>query len=523
MAALAEMVRRYPPDWENAETWDNGNGGYFLATLLGRGVQDLRPGDTKVSVVRTLVADVTLDGDVVPGSMHLIEFAGRDLDATQFKDYVDQWQAGDFGDTPLLVAEYTIGYSSTGAFFYQPGRAPIRTRMVLRRYNGAGKDGSPDMICYESIVYEWMCGEALGPIYGSDCVWVGFPKHTCVYVNSGGGGGSGSGGGGGRDNPGNGGSGGGGGSNGDSKNPVDDEDEELKYTLSCPESVVRGAVANCRIIFSNNADGSKELAFKWTSSLGAKNTGVSWEGTATDDVTISVSISNWSDKAEISVTNRTWKSPPSLDAADVKYKVLPPGIAGKYSVTQTLAPGAGTGPWSGRYYVRSAPTFSGELYISIDYAPKSKVSTVPAYPFSYESLSSAGKAACPRGQFITDRRIRYRDLNYKCGTSIGWTNMHAQTLRHEEEHQAGANRCLRSTTTSNFFAKLEQFTGSASEANTQFKGDTGMWKECLRKFDKSMKYAARPTTSFVPFFRYVGENWIYRIRTGGVHSGVPGC
>lgn len=89
VAALAEMVRRYPPDWENAETWDNGNGGYFLATLLGRGVQDLRPGDTKVSVVRTLIADVTLNGDVVPGSMHLIEFAGRDLDATQFKDYVD--------------------------------------------------------------------------------------------------------------------------------------------------------------------------------------------------------------------------------------------------------------------------------------------------------------------------------------------------------------------------------------------------------------------------------------------------
>ncbi len=425
------MVRRYPPDWENAETWDNGNGGYFLATLLGRGVQDLRPGDTKVSVVRTLVADVTLDGDVVPGSMHLIEFAGRDLDATQFKDYVDQWQAGDFGDTPLLVAEYTIGYASTGAFFYQPGREPIRTRMVLRRYDSAGKNGSPDMICYESIVYEWMCGEALGPIYGSDCVWVGFPKHTCVSVHSGGGGG------GRTDNPvgGGGGGGSGGGSNGDSKDPVDDEDEELKYTLYCPESVVRGAVANCRIIFEDNADGSKELAFKWTSSLGAKNTGVSWEGTATDDVTISVSISNWSGKAEISVTDRTWKSPPSLDAKPI-YKVLIPGRGGEFELIGFYPKsGAGTGPWSGRHYVRSAPTISGKIYISIDYTPKSKTTTVPAYPFSYESLSSAGKAACPRGRFITDSRISYRDLNYKCGTSIGWTNMHTQILRHEKEHQ----------------------------------------------------------------------------------------
>ncbi len=34
VATLAEMARQYPPDWENAETWDIGDGGYFLATLL---------------------------------------------------------------------------------------------------------------------------------------------------------------------------------------------------------------------------------------------------------------------------------------------------------------------------------------------------------------------------------------------------------------------------------------------------------------------------------------------------------
>lgn len=73
VAALAEMVRHNPPNWENAETWDTGGGGYFLATLLGENISDDSPMDTKVSVVRTLVADVNLDGKVVPGSMQLIE------------------------------------------------------------------------------------------------------------------------------------------------------------------------------------------------------------------------------------------------------------------------------------------------------------------------------------------------------------------------------------------------------------------------------------------------------------------
>lgn len=45
VAALAEMVRQYPPDWKNAETWDTGSGGYFLAASLGKNVTDIRPTD----------------------------------------------------------------------------------------------------------------------------------------------------------------------------------------------------------------------------------------------------------------------------------------------------------------------------------------------------------------------------------------------------------------------------------------------------------------------------------------------
>lgn len=95
--------------------------------------------------MRTLVADVTLDGDIVPGSMHLIEFAGRGLDVTRFKDYVDQWLVGDFQDTPILVAEYTIGYASTVAFLYEPGKEPTQVTMALRRYNRLAKDMTFDL------------------------------------------------------------------------------------------------------------------------------------------------------------------------------------------------------------------------------------------------------------------------------------------------------------------------------------------------------------------------------------------
>ncbi len=33
-AVLASMVRKYPPDWDQTETWSNGSGGYYAATVL---------------------------------------------------------------------------------------------------------------------------------------------------------------------------------------------------------------------------------------------------------------------------------------------------------------------------------------------------------------------------------------------------------------------------------------------------------------------------------------------------------
>ncbi len=511
VAALAEMVRQYPPDWENAETWDNGNGGYFFATLLGKNVMDIRPEDTKVPVVRTLVADVTLDGDIVPGSMHLIEFAGRGLDVTRFKDYVDQWLVGDFQDTPILVAEYTIGYASTVAFLYEPGKEPTQVTMALRRYNRLAKDMTFDLtICYTAVDYELECDDEKKP----SCDWVESPTTTCVTIRIGGGGGYGG------DTGGpkcfsvviGCGGGGGGGSGGGGR-----EDKKIEITLFCPKSVVRGDVAECKVFPENDNDpkGFEKLTFKWTSSLGASHTGKSWEGTATDDVTVSVSTTNWSDKAAISITNRTWKLPSPLNV-EKEYAKLKPDHGGLYQVLNTTPePSGGTGPWTGRHYVRDAPTFIGKLYISVDY---SSGSDAPKYAFYYKLLTDAGKAACPEGRAITARKVSYRYLNEECDTSTGWVNMHDQILRHELEHQAGINECLKSITTSNFFSKLERLTGNESEVSKELT-DTGMWGEYKKKLSTAGLSAARPTTSVVPFFQYKGL-WIYSIREAGDHSGV---
>ena len=346
------------------------------------------------------------------------------------------------------------------------------------------------------------------------CDWVESPTTTCVTIRIGGGGGYGG------DTGGprcfsvviGCGGGGGGGSGGGGR-----EDKKIKITLFCPKSVVRGDVAECKVFPENDNDpkGFEKLTFKWTSSLGASHTGKSWEGTATDDVTVSVSTTNWSNKAAISVTNRTWKLPSPLNV-EKEYAKLKPDEGGLYQVLNTtLKPSGGTGPWTGRHYVRDAPTFIGKLYISVDY---SSGSDAPKYAFYYKLLTDAGKAACPEGRAITARKVSYSYLNEECDTSTGWRNMHNQILRHELEHQAGINECLKSATTSNFFSKLERLTGNESEVSKELT-DSGMRGEYKKKLSTAGLSAARPTTSVVPFFQYKGL-WIYSIREAGDHSGV---
>ncbi len=322
--------------------------GYFFATLLGPNVTDLNPSATKVPVVRILVADVDSKGNVIPGSMHLIEFAGPDLDASLYKDYVDQWLVGDLGKTPRLVAEYTIGYVFTNGFFYQPNQQPIRVTMALRRFQIYQKTQIFDLICYTRVEYEESCLVAVEPPMGSVCELIGSPRTTCVLVPRGGG----SGGGdhecsrGGRPCGGSGGSG-----NGDSGDK--DEEDTLEITVSCPKSIIRGSLVKCQIILEGDSEDVKNLVFKWSSSWGPSHTGRSWEGVATDDATLSVSTDTWTHKETITVNSRNWRAPAPLDATITYANLATPGRGGFYHLTiNHPIEGSGTGPWSGRGYVK---------------------------------------------------------------------------------------------------------------------------------------------------------------------------
>lgn len=177
-AALAAMVRQFPPDWDQIKTWDNGTGGYIAATVLGSDATS--PSDPRVSVVRTLVVDADVDGRILSG--HLVEFVAPDLDVSQFRDYVVQWQAGDFGNKRMLVAEYTIGYASTQAFAYEPGKDPIPIAMRLKEQSGPGKTEATWYCWVTDQYYIEVCEPYMGdrPPEDEVCVSRTTIEMTCV-------------------------------------------------------------------------------------------------------------------------------------------------------------------------------------------------------------------------------------------------------------------------------------------------------------------------------------------------------
>ncbi len=57
-SVLSAMVSKYPPNWDVAETWSNGHGGFYMATIHGFNESTTSASDSRISVIRTFVADV---------------------------------------------------------------------------------------------------------------------------------------------------------------------------------------------------------------------------------------------------------------------------------------------------------------------------------------------------------------------------------------------------------------------------------------------------------------------------------
>ena len=306
-AVLAAMVRKYPPDWDNMETWSDGKGGYLAATLLGSNESMTSPSDSRFSVIRTLVADVDSDGKILTGQ--LVEFVGIGLKASLFEDYVKMWLAGDFDDLQILVAEYSIGYASTQAFLYKPDEKPQSIGMKLARKTVAGKSDT-EWICWIAdtsaiAVCEPFGGWGESDPETEDCVETETIHVSCVESPGGG-----------HDDGGDdGGDRGGGGEDeensdrdrngsngnrcsscsGDGDEGGDDTDEdegnEERLRLVCDSSVQRGSEGVCEVTSESDSISVESFSFNWSSSFGAHGTGYSWRGIATETASITVTAS----------------------------------------------------------------------------------------------------------------------------------------------------------------------------------------------------------------------------------------
>ncbi len=148
VVVLDEMVRQYPPDWTQAVAWSDGQGGAYVATLIGADKSAISFSRDSVSVIRTLMADVNSDGTVT-GS-RLLKFISIDhLDPTQFQRYVKQWILGDYGESTMMVAEFTLGFESQTAQLSLPQDSlKVPVGISLKEVAEYGKVEDESRWCY---------------------------------------------------------------------------------------------------------------------------------------------------------------------------------------------------------------------------------------------------------------------------------------------------------------------------------------------------------------------------------------
>ncbi len=435
-AILEAMVSAYPPDWDQMETWDNGIGGYYAATTLGPATGS--PSHPEVSVVRTLVADVDENGQILSG--RLVEFVAPDLDASLFRDYVVQWLSGAFDSMRILVPEYTIGYASTQAFLYEPGKAPEPVEMQLVSKDGMGKTHASEWFCWESDYTRG--GDVCFPSYGNVCNHTPAEiEITCVCVSGcgddddGGGGGDDGG-----DDDGGGGDDTGGGDGEDDEE--EEEEDEITFSFGCLESVVRGGSASCVVNVKYPEDTPEQVyQFSWSSSEGrvlltSDANSSEWSGVATKEVTVTVAVKSeeWSDSKTIKVKPRTGYSAPKL-RADVEYSGdLSGNRHGDYALTD---PGKGptllegTGPWAGTVMAGPIAALSSRLRILDDYDPAGG----PKYDGVHNNT-------CDLASEKLEDSDSWLNVNDGCGTSAGYGAMRDAIIAHERAREAGFNTCL---------------------------------------------------------------------------------
>ena len=240
---LAAMVKKYPPDWDNAVAFRSTSGSHHVAALLGAGESTACFSNPELTVIRTFIGDVNARGRVTQG--RLVEFVSSvSLSTGSLAEYAKQWLSGDFGDTPMLAAEYSIGYAERGAMMHTPGDTdPVPQPVSLkRRVSVLGKTQETIWWCFETV-YADICVDGPYPT-GSPSPGEGCTEQvetTCVCISGCTGGGDGGGGGGpsGGDGGYTGGGGGGGGGDGNDDDGDDSDDDDNSQCTEDQEAIAK--------------------------------------------------------------------------------------------------------------------------------------------------------------------------------------------------------------------------------------------------------------------------------------------
>ncbi len=512
----AKLVKKYPPDWDKAVTWPSGLGTYYIATLRGTDKPMRAYSPDTLDLIRTLIAETDADGKIITSK--IVDFSSLNpLDESLFQIYAKEWLDSHFGDKKIVTSEYSVGYGWEKSDLFNPADSTLTPQVVsFGKLDAIGKTKEGGEHCFFSHV-EW--GGTCWP--DPDGEWVDsdgnsvscsgideYHIYYCTNIDQDDGGGV--------DDPGDDDCPNGcddvGGGTGDDDDDEEDEDTTPKFTLSCSTSVQRGSEGGCDVLVSGtNAEGEQYTAadfdFDWSSNLGASFTGSGnegnvWRGTATSDITISVSVATHDYKAsrDIPVTSRSVGSLAQLNAGHVRYTGRPrsekgDNVYGFYRVPEPasgeVTQATGNGPWSGQAYtkIKLYATFYSELHVSHDYT-----SSGPAWPLA--------NASCP-GSDAFPFNSSYDYVNLYCNTFNAWISFGAEVEAHEWQHETSFNACLGSQTATDMLVAVEATTGSVAEVS---QGIHDHWYNFWAVTFRDSGFADGPSTG-PGFHLYAGGSW----------------
>ena len=305
------------------------------------------------------------------------------------------------------------------------------------------------------------------------------------------------------DGTGNGGTGSGGNNNNQNRQPV-------TFNLRCDASVTRGENGGCEVTATNEEGeevSGSEFTFTWSSTSGATDSGKGmsqWYGDATSDVTVTLTVGQFSESRDIDVRLRTdWRTN-EFDAVPSYSRALPDHVFGDHRIDPSTpsipSPKAGSGPWDGQYTAGRAPTVRNRIRIQANYTAAG-----PTHPNA--------NSVCSTVSFNSN----YYRVNDVCGSWDNAMAWHDKVLIHERDHEGEYNQCLRATSV---MSQMEEVVESSPSAASRAMMD--IWRPFYQNTLRALSITyARAIGTGSDVFWYYNSGWTNsstRVRAHGNRS-----